>query len=290
MKIIPQSITRTVGRSILKAKKNSPHVFFAGGVIGVIGGTVLACRATLKVSPVLDDFKEELETVKGLNETDVYDEESEYYKDLAYVYAKNVVKIGKLYGPAVLVSGVSVAALTGSHVALTRRNAALTAAFTAVSKGFEEYRKRVREELGAEKELDIYHAARKEAIEHADGTKEVLKVVDSGAYSPYARIFDEYTPNWQKDAEYNRMFVECQQSYANQKLQARGHIFLNEVYDMFGFDHTSEGAVVGWIRESENGDGFIDFGLYEVANRDFGKSEKSIVLDFNVDGVIYDLI
>jgi hypothetical protein len=61
---------------------------------------------------------------------------------------------------------------------------------------------------------------------------------------------------------------------------------------MLGFDHTSAGQVVGW--KVNHGDSFVDFGLFDgdnLATRNFVNGhEKSILLDFNVDGVVYNLI
>jgi hypothetical protein len=288
-------ITRTISRNILVFKKQSPHVFFVAGVIGSITGTVLASRATLKLSDTLDKAKEDLSTVHSnrtslAHSTTITYTESEFKKDLAYCYGKIAIDITKLYAPAIIVSTASIAALTGSHVQLSRRNAALMAAYAAVQKAYDEYRERVREQLGDERELDIYHAAKTEVIENEKGKKEEVKSIDPNKWSPYAKIFDEYSKHWEKDPELNRLYITCQQNYANNLLKVRGHVFLNEVYDMLGFDRTKAGAVVGWVI-GEDGDNFVDFGIYEAYNSRFVNGfERSIVLDFNVDGVIYDKI
>jgi len=287
------TITRSIGRSALKTKKNSPHIFFGLGLIGVVGSTVLACRATLKLEETLDEAKKDLDVVKALatKATSAKTEysEQEYYKDLGYVYTKSVVKLAKLYGPAVAIGGVSIAALTGSHVQLTRRNTALTVTLAAVSKAYQEYRERVKEELGSSRELEIFSDIRKETTE-IDGKKAIVKVAGLNGFSPYARFFDEYSSNWQKDPEMNRIFLQCQQNYANHMLKARGHVFLNDVYDSLGLERTQAGAVVGWIYDGD-GDGYIDFGMFEVSNNRFINGlERSVLLDFNVDGVVYDKI
>jgi hypothetical protein len=86
------------------------------------------------------------------------------------------------------------------------------------------------------------------------------------------------------------MFLQCQQNYFNQQLKARGHVFLNEIYDAIGLERSKAGTIVGWVTDG-NGDGYIDFGMFEDASRRFINGiEPSILLDFNVDGVIYDLI
>jgi hypothetical protein len=177
------------------------------------------------------------------------------------------LEIGRLYAPAVAVSALSIGALTGSHVTLNRRNAGLTAAYAAMSKAYDKYQDQTIA-LGPDRELDIYHSASKEVVAMEDGTSKELVVVDHNKWSPYARFFDEGSPNFQKSAQMNQIFIQCQQNYANHLLQARGHVFLNDVYDSLGIDRTSAGAVVGWIL-SDEGDNYIDFGLYEASSARF---------------------
>ena len=91
------------------------------------------------------------------------------------------------------------------------------------------------------------------------------------------------------------MFLRKQQEWANELLKSRGHVFLNEVYDMLGIPRTKSGQIVGWVYNSndEYSDNYIDFGVYDggARSRAFVNGyEKAILLDFNVDGVIYDLI
>lgn len=289
------SITRAVNRRVLIAKKQSPHIFFAGGMIGMVASTVLACRATLKLSGTLDEINKDINDFKNLRmDIDVEDagfyEPEQYNKDMFYVHVKAAYKITKLYAPSVGLGIVSIAALSGSHVQLTKRNTALMAAYATVQAAFTEYRERIRQELGQEKELDLYHGAKPLEIEGEDGKPRTVKTLDPNKLSPYSRIFDEYTEKWQKDPDLNKIFLECTQSYLNEKLKIRGHVFLNEAYELLGFDHSRAGAVVGWVI-GEGGDNYIDFGMYEAYNTPFVNGwERSVVLDFNVDGVIFDLI
>lgn len=298
MNLIPQGITqkvtRTVGRQILKTKMNSPHIFFVAGVVGIVGSAVLACRATLKLEKTVDEIKNDVLDVKMVaSESRATNEdynEQEYYKDLGYVYIKSAGKIVKLYGPSVIIGSISVASLTGSHVQLTRRNAALTATLTLVTKAFDDYRARVQDQIGKERELDIYHGISEQKIE-IDGKKELVKVHDPKALSAYSVVFDASNRNWQKDMELNRIFIECQQNYANHLLRARGHVFLNEVYDQLGFDHTQAGQLVGWVSDGTEGDGYVDFGLYDMSNVHFINGQpRGVILDFNVDGIVYNKI
>lgn len=285
MSLIPNAVSRQVFRSALLLKKNSPNIMFVVGIGGVVTSTVLACRATLKLSEILPEMKSELEEVKTTNTAISSDENK---RDIAFVYGKNTIRVAQLYAPAVVVGSFSIAALTGSHVTLNRRNAGLTAAYAAVSKAYDEYRNRVKIEVGEDREKDIYHATYMEKVEQLDGKMKEVKRADPNNWSPYARFFDEGSINWQKNSELNRLFVQCQQTYANNLLHSRGHVFLNEVYDMLGIDRSQAGQVVGWVL-NHDGDNYIDFGMFEAnSSRFINGWEASVLLDFNVDGVIYD--
>lgn len=119
------------------------------------------------------------------------------------------------------------------------------------------------------------------------------KLGEQFAVSQYARLFDDSCVGWTKDPEYNMHFLKSQQDYCNYKLKAKGHLFLNEVYDILGIPRTKAGAVVGWVYDEKNpiGDNFVDFGLFDESNNDFINGFKSTaILDFNVDGNILNYI
>ena len=277
MKFIPQGVTRSVGRTVLQTKANSPHIFFALGIAGVVTSGVLACRATLKLRETLDAIEADVDASEELKDP----------KDKAYVYVRAGLQLGKLYGPSIIVGAVSIAALSGSHIQLTRRNTALMAAYATLQKAFEEYRTRVEEQLGSEKEQDLYLGAKKDGLPSKGATKSVKP----GEWSPYARFFEESCSEWKRDPELNRLFIQCQQNYLTQLLLTRGHVFLNEAYDALGIERTREGSVVGWVYPSETGDNYISFGMHDMRNANFlDGTEPTILLDFNVDGIIYNLI
>lgn len=292
MKLIPKKITRSIGKAVLKSKKNSPHIFFGLGLAGVVGGAVLACRATLKLEETVDEINNDLSIVKETksrvdNPKDVYSDQ-DYYKDLGYVYGKATRSVVKLYGPAVLVGGIGIAALTGSHIQMTRRNAALMTSLAAVNQAYAKYRERMQEELGPERENDIFYGT--DAVEERSDSDDSGENSDRLGHSIYAQFFDERNVNYQNDPELNRIFIQLQQNYFNYRLNAHGHVFLNEVYDRLGLERTTAGAVVGWVLNGD-GDNYIDFGLNEERCAAFIDGyEKNVILDFNVDGVIYDLI
>lgn len=289
-------VTSKAGRQILKVQKHSPVLLFGAGVVGVVATVVLASRATLKLEEILEDHQDDLDKVNFALEVhgEKYSQD-DAKKDLVKIYAKTSLRIIKMYSPAVAVGVVSIAALTGSHVILTRRNLALTAAYAALDKGFREYRERVVKALGKDQDDQFRYGC--DDVEIVEETKNgpVMKTVKRAGKEPsiYARWFDESCPDWNSETSYNLLFLKCQMQHANDKLRARGHLFLNEVYESLGIKHSREGAVVGWVLGGE-GDDFVDFGIFDPNKpgyRDFINGwNKTVLLDFNVDGIIYDKI
>lgn len=302
---IVNSLSRQFHKVGFKFKKHSPEILVAAGVVGVVTSTVMACKATTKLNSILEESKGNIDTIHNYVEENGFSEkytEEDSKKDLAIVYTKSAVKIAKLYAPAVIVGGASIAAIIGGHHILRKRNIALAAAYAAVDQSFKEYRSRVIERFGKEldKELRFNIKAKdfEETVKHEDGTETIEKttvdVADPNMYSEFARIYDDGCTGWTKDPEYNLMFLKRQQSYANDLLKKRGYLFLNDVYDMLGFPKTKAGQIIGWIYDEKHpiGDNFVDFGIYNLdiaKNRDFVNGyERTIVLDFNVDGNILD--
>lgn len=293
MKIIPEAITQKIAHTGLVASKHAPSYLFGVGVVGVVGSTVLACRATLKLDEVLTNAQRDLEIVKTIEVEDY--SESDRQKDISLIHVKTSVKIVKLYAPAIIVGGASIAALTHSHNILTKRNAALTAAYASLEKGFKEYRERVVEKYGEEEDRNFRYGTEEVEIVGEKGKKKTVTRVGPHGASIYAKFFDELSPDWNRDPEYNMIYLQCQQNYLNDMLRARGHVFLNEVYDKIGVPRTKAGSVVGWLMSKDRTtDNYIDFGIFTGDNykiRDFVNGrEGAILLDFNVDGMIYDKI
>ena len=296
MGFIPNSVTRYAARAVLTVTKHAPTILFAGGVTGVVATTVLASKATLQLPEILDDVDGYVEAINDTDQT-----EKEKTKDKAYLYFRTSLRIGRLYLPSVVLGSLSVAALTGSHRILTTRNAALTAAYTTLDKGFREYRSRVVDELGAEKDREFRrgtHTEKVTTVDEVTGKKTTTEEkVDSGI-ADYGRLFDDQNANWcRNDPDSTLLFIKLVQNASTQRLQAKGFLLLNDVYDALGLERTKDGAVVGWVVDGENSDGYVDFGIFNNGDNnkifDFlteSEKERGIWLDFNVDGLVYDQI
>lgn len=304
---IMSTVTRKLNKVGFTIKKHSPEILAVAGGVGVVTSAVMACKATLKVNDILDDAKNTVEKIHEVREmpemVDKYTEEDSK-KDLAIVYIQTGVKLIKLYGPSVLLGAASLGCIFTSHKILRKRNMALAAAYATVDRGFKEYRSRVVERFGKELDRELKYNIRAKEIEEVvvneDGTqtsvKNTVEAVDPNVYSEYARFYDDGCLGWSKSSEDNLYFLKCQQNHANEMLQTKGHLFLNEVYDMLGIPRTKAGQVVGWVYDKDNctGDNFVDFGIYDLYNeraRAFVNGhERTILLDFNVDGNVWDLL
>lgn len=305
---IPDKMSRSINTFGLKLKKHSPEILLVAGVVGVVTSAVMACKATTKVNNILADAKTQTDKVhqvladENIPEEDYTEEDGK--KDLAIIYVQTGLNLVKLYGPSLVLGTLSIASILASNNILRKRNIALAAAYTAVDTSFKDYRKRVVERFGEKLDKELRYDIKAEEIETAvtdeNGKETVVKEVVNVGHdqSEYAKCFDECNPNWTKDADLNYCFVKQVQNYMNEKLQRDGFIFLNDVYAALGFPKTRGGQLVGWIYDEKNpkhkGDNFIDFGLYDPNNKDGHRFvngyERSTWLDFNVDGVIYNLI
>lgn len=293
---LPENINRVVHTVGFQAKKHAPEICTTLGIIGGIGATVLACKATRKVDAIFAEKKQIEENVKTcLADHEVQYTQEDAKKDIYMTNVQTGVKLLKVYSPAIILGSLSIASILFGQRILKKRYASLGAAYFALDKGFKNYRKNVVERFGEEVDKELkYGIKSKEIVEKDEKGKEVKKTVyeidgDVKEISPYARFFEESSDQWKKDSEYNLMFLRKQQDYANDVLRCKGYLFLNDVYAMLGIPKTKAGQVVGW-KWNSNGDNYVDFGIYDVTDerkRAFVNGyERNILLDFNVDGNI----
>ena len=305
MKFNTNNLTRGLSRLGLKLKKHSPEILMVTGTIGVVTSAVMACKATLKVNDILEETKQDVDKINGVLENEEYADkysEEDSKRDLLIVYAQTGIKLAKLYAPSVILGTLSLGAMITSNNILRKRNVALAAAYTVLDKGFKDYRSNVIERFGEKIDKELKHNIKAKTFETVTvdengkekKTKEEVNICDE--ISDFARFFDEGSRYFTKDPEYNLMYLKNQERYANDKLKAKGYLFLNDVYRMLDIPETKAGQIVGWIYDEKcpNGDNYVDFGIYNTnreKSRDFVNGyEKVILLDFNVDGNILEHI
>lgn len=304
------SATRALNRVGFQLKKHSPEILVVAGVIGTITSAVMACKATTKLHNVLDETKNNIDMVhKGVEDGEVIAivdgeemivpyNETDAQKDLTIHYVKCGVNIAKLYAPAVILGAVSIAGILSGHHILRKRNLAIAAAYTAADTGFKKYRDRVVERFGDKMDKELLYNIKSKEIEETvineDGTESTVKttveVADTNeVLGTYSFCFDELSTLWVRDAERNKFALLRQQDYANELLETKGVMCLNDVLDMVGLPRCRYGQTVGWVYDKSKVRQ-IDFGIFNIhteANRNFVNGvEKSVWLNFNVEGDI----
>lgn len=297
---IMKSVNGVTSKAVMKLKKHSPEILVVAGIAGTVVSAVLACRATTKVAEILDETKGTLDTIHEGMETGAINGQ-EYTtedgkKDTVVVYAQTGVKLAKLYGPAIILGTLSITSILASNNILRKSNIALGAAYAAIDKSFKEYRGRVIERFGEQVDTELKYGIKAKKFEEIEvdpetgkekKVKKTVMVADPNLQSDYTVYFDSKSRNYETNPDYNRMFLKAQQAFANDKLQTRGHLFLNEVLDDLDLPRTPAGQIVGWTKDGP--DGYVNFRIVEVEREtEDGRHEPALLLDFNVEGNIWE--
>lgn len=297
---IMKSVNGVASKTVMKLKKHSPEILVVAGIAGTVVSAVLACKATTKVAEILDETKGALDTIHEGMETGAINGQ-EYTtedgkKDTVVVYAQTGMKLAKLYGPAIILGTLSITSILASNNILRKRNVALGAAYAAIDKSFKEYRGRVIERFGEQVDTELKYGIKAKKFEEIEvdpetgkekKVKKTVMVADPNLQSDYAVYFDSKSRNYETNPDYNRMFLKAQQAFANDKLQTRGHLFLNEVLDDLDLPRTPAGQIVGWTKDGP--DGYVNFRIVEVEREtEDGRHEPALLLDFNVEGNIWE--
>lgn len=285
--------------------KEEPKILLVLGGIFLVGGTVAACKATLKIEEILNEKDEMEEKISnGVNDPKLSYTEEDAYKDRANLAIKTACKIAKNYIPAVVLEAGAMYCFVKSYGIMNTRLLESFAAYTALDNTFRAYRERVGKE-----EKDIYYLTGEKSKNLVDVSEKESNIVtlptEKNYQGPFVFHFNAETSEYfdipdsrATSPAYNRMFLKQIQNYCNDQLEIRGYLFLNDVLDQLGIRRTPAGALVGWMRKdkTENGLGYIDFNIYdnyryyaESEGKDGGR--RDYVLTMNVDpGVIWDKI
>ena len=296
-----------IGTVTFTLKKYSPEILLGVGVVGVVGSTVLACKATLKAEGILDEHLEKKSKIEeavilaSANNEYEYSEEDEA-QDRRVLMFSTAGKFIRIYGPPVTLMIFSVGCILGAHHIMKKRNVALMAAYKLVEEAFSKYRQRVVAELGEAADTKFYYGeepnGKERTITDADGTEHTQDGINLHL-SGFSRSFAPERPDqmgswegstqWSKVHEYNLDFLKAKEEHFNNQLLIKGFVTINDVFSELGFPATEAGMICGWRYKSDRGDGYISF---KPRGYDggwaFGVNGDEILLDFNIDGVIFD--
>ena len=315
---LPFKLGGKLAKGLTVLKVVSPELCAAGSILFGIGCVITSCIATVKSEPVVKDCVEREEAIRKVyGEGD--EEKIRPMKDLTVNEQKAVHDIRKDMA-VMLVKNFAVPALLGiasiglnlkALDILRKRWLETSVALAGLSKTFDEYRQRVIEDQGVEKDQEYMHGKVKEThVEVDPETGEVTGekteyVQKKPGISQYARVFDEgewdeankkwiwHNPVWRDDNMINRDNLRFIEKEMNGRLVRDGFLFLNDVYRRLGMPLSIDGQVVGWSYNSDRGDHAVSFGVFDddprqlPCNKAFTEGRSNTpLLDFNVDGPI----
>ena len=312
---IINKVTRTFHKGLFQLKKHSPEILVIGGTIGTVVAGVMACKATTKVSGILEEAKTKIDDIHAFEQNEElkqkyvekYGEEyteQQGKKELAIVYAKAGFDLVKTYAPAVTVGAASITAILAGNNILRKRAAAFAAAYATVDSSFKEYRGRVVERFGKELDQELRYNIKSKEIQQTVVDEKgnettvttTVQEMNPGPKDEFTRIFDETSDCWQRDSGMNFAFLMQQQNFLNEKLQRQGFLCLNDALHALGFQRSSLGQVMGWVYDEGNPDfhNVVDFGIFDKYDREkcafINGWEKSVWIQFNVDGNLLELM
>lgn len=297
------SITTAFYTGVARISKHAPTILSVTASAGVIATGYLAWKAGTRFEDVEGrDWDRRKECLR--NADTIPDE------DVPKIERKNrilfILDTVRTVAPAAIVGAATITMIYFSNSISKKRLAAMGAAYATLQTAFDGYKRTMVEALGKESVDKILKpklpnvGKSAEEILSSDNKSDAANVCDAvmnslKALSPYARIIaEESSTCWDPNEDYTSQNLAAVQLWANRRLERKGHLFLNEVFDQLGLSRTREGAVVGWLKNGE-GDGYISFGdfdasIYRVPSDDYTRVDSNFIVDFNVDGVIWDRI
>lgn len=305
-----------------KANANAPLLLTVGGIAFMGLGAVLTWRSAIKTQDILAERRQALDEIKQVRKEYKEAGAGDKYtprdveNDTKMINVQTGVAVVKTVAPAVgcLVAGAFM--IGKGHSILSKRYATMTAAFNGVSSLFNEYRDRVKADLGEDKDLEYRYGINKDKLKletnelNKDGSKkkkteEVL--TDDGSVKDKANsidmmsvFYDEGAETWQKSPYYNLCTIKGVMDEVQRRVDMYGYCTLGWAFDRLGIhfpsDDPREGIAqgIGWLKHGKRSGGHVDFGVYDLysaAARGFVNGhERNILLQFNHDGYILDQI
>lgn len=265
-------------------KNASPTIMVVGGIGLMVTSTVLAVKESEGGKDIVDAWSDHMDkankmiaAIEDPNDTEHVATEDWNVPILKQAKMKEHIstakKLAKNYAPAIFCGLAGIGLILGGHGIQIRRIGMLGGALEAVSDKFNDYRENVVNTLGSEADAAFLNngAVNDITVTDANGKETTVKnaVIGNPAPTALSVIFDESNPNWSKDAQANKFFLECAQKWAQNTVTYSGQLSLAEVYKHLGInlnDLNGTNAMVnkvayaiGWKR----GD-IVDFGLSEL--------------------------
>jgi hypothetical protein len=217
-------IAKRVGKL---AQDNSPAILTSIGVVGALSTAFLTGSATYKYMRVLA-------------EEGYYDQDYRFNR----TPREHVKEAWKFYVPAGTSLVVTVAAIVFANRIGNRRAAAMAAAYTLSERAFNEYREKVLEKVGKNKEREIRdEVAQDRVTKHPVGSSQVV-VTASGNVLCYEAFTGRYFRSGIET-------LKQAQNTINYRVLNDGYASLGEFYNQIGLPSTAISDELGWRSDGE---------------------------------------
>jgi len=234
------------------------------GVVAGLAGTVLACRATLKIANKAEEHKKLVDDTKA-NCTELALDDKATHKEVMKAYRHIGVDYVRQYWPAVGLLAVGYGLIIRAHCIEVAKNEALMTAYIGLEQLFNKYRTRVAEQVGEEREAQIYKQAK---IDQAEENK-------IGQYSGEFRngsylLFNDSCRDYQEGCpQANDFLISTIEQELNMKFDTFTPVYLNDVMRACGHEEVNGGW--NWVKAKGLTDK-IDFKIHDVDfNPEFAK-------------------
>lgn len=287
--MIKDKITRLAFGAVKTARYYGPVMSIAAGTTLCVAAVVTAAQAGATQEKVAKRLGQDAENAKevmtGFRNKDPHIDNTDV-KESAKMFYVSLWDFIVHYRKPIVLSVAGVGLILGGTKVLHGRVVGLTGALAAVSEAYDKYRDRAKELFGEDADEKIRMTVPEGDNPIEERIEEVMEL------SPYARVFEPSSRHWSPNPEERILFLKRTQQYFNDRLRLRGHVFLNEVLESLDIPKVPSGQLVGWLY-NKDGDNFVDFGIFSDPMKPrvaafFNGSEDGVILDFNVDGPVWN--
>lgn len=232
MEVINMDIKKLRNNVVNAISDKSPEILIGFGLAGMLTSTVLAVKATPKAIDILEQENRELSKVDKVKLT------------------------WKCYAPAAIGYCASAACIIGANSVNSKRNAVLAGAYKISEAALLEYRDKVTEVLGEEKEKEIRDSIAEDRVRKTERKGEVI-VAGKGD----TLCYDMHSGRYFKS---NMDEIKRKLNEINYKLMQDNILSVNDFYDQIGLDPINTGYDFGWLVD----DGLIQLYFTSILTED----------------------
>lgn len=240
------NIIHTLGKM---TSKHAPELLTGLGIAGMFAAVIFAVKATPKAVKLIEGRETEKDDILTKSE---------------------IVKVAwKCYIPCAAACIGSAACLIAANAVHTKRSAALTAAYALSETALIDYRQKVSDTVGKQKEQEIHTAVVQDKIDKSPVRESEVIVTGNGN----TLCFDAFAGRYFRS---DRNKIERAVNELNRIIVGDDYASLNDFYDRIGLSHTTLGDQLGWNSRHY---GYVDVRFSSHLAED---STPCLAISFNV--------